>query len=142
MTAVSLSQNEIQSVVRQVQKNCDIANAHYALDDPLCIYLLKMRDLFRWQHCLACTSVVDKSALGQWVADQETRWLDMEESPYEAIVIGGHYYDCLDSEAVNLALEGTGLVYGAERGDLLHDLAPAAEGAYWHTAADDLAQRS
>ena len=113
MSGTALPAHAVGDLAMQVRRNCDIANARHALDDPLCIYLLKMRDLFRWHHGLACTATVDKAALGQWVADQEMLWLELEDQPYQRIVIGEHSWDCFDSDGINDALDGSDLVYGA-----------------------------
>ena len=51
----------------------------------------------------------------------------------EAGQAGGHRH--------RAAGQGTGLIHGAQRGDLLHDVATAAEGAHRHAAADHLAER-
>ena len=41
---------EISDLQRQVQKNCDISDARHAGVYSLCGLLLRMRDLYKWEH--------------------------------------------------------------------------------------------
>ena len=41
---------QISELTKTVQKNCHIADASHAGDYTLCIYLLKMRELYRWEQ--------------------------------------------------------------------------------------------
>ncbi len=41
-----------QELISQVQHNCDISDANHAGNYTLCIYLLKMREYYRWIHAL------------------------------------------------------------------------------------------
>jgi hypothetical protein len=53
-------------VVATVQKNCHISDAQYAGDYTLCIFLLKMREFYRWENQIlsAVPCRVQKSADG------------------------------------------------------------------------------
>ena len=42
--------DELQSLRRSVQRNCDISDAEFAQSYSLCTYLLKMRELYRWER--------------------------------------------------------------------------------------------
>jgi hypothetical protein len=101
------------ALVRAVQANCSIADARHAADLPLCIYLLQMRELFRWEQGLALGDDVDRDALGHWLASREDRWSEVEDRPWVPLPIGGRAFDAHDVEAVNAALAPLGLVYGA-----------------------------
>jgi hypothetical protein len=101
------------ALVRAVQANCSIADARHAADLSLCIYLLQMRELFRWEQGLAFGAEVDRETLGQWLACREGHWSEIEDRPWVPLPIGGRVFDARDVEAVNAALAPLGLVYGA-----------------------------
>ena len=42
--------HEIKQFIKTVQHNCHIADALYAGDYTLCVYLLKMREMYRWEQ--------------------------------------------------------------------------------------------
>ena len=103
----------LDALVRAVQANCSIADARHAADLPLCIYLLQMRELFRWEQRLALGAEVDREALGQWLACREGHWSQIEDRPWVRLPIGGRVFDAHDVEAANVVLAPLGLVYGA-----------------------------
>lgn len=100
-------------LVAAVQANCDIANALHAPDLSMCIFLLQMREYFRWQRGLGFDAAMPREALGQWLAETEARWQALEGRPFETLPIGGRTFDAFDVEAVNRSLGALGLVYGA-----------------------------
>ena len=42
----------MQALIESVQHNCDIVDARHGSDYGICTYLMKMRELFRWQQRL------------------------------------------------------------------------------------------
>ena len=101
------------ALVRAVQTNCHIADAGHAADLSLCIYLLQMREMFRWEQGMAFTDELDRQAVGPWLARREALWAEIESQPWAPLPIGGRLFDALDVEAVNAELAPLGLVYGA-----------------------------
>ncbi len=101
------------ALAQAVQTNCHIADACHAADLPLCVYLLQMRELFRWEQGLALTEDVDRRAVGQWLARREALWTELENRPVVPLPISGRLFDAYDVEAINVALAPLGLVYGA-----------------------------
>lgn len=49
-----LSKTTRTALIKTVQKNCDIADARHAGDYTLCVYLLKMREMYRWEQGISC----------------------------------------------------------------------------------------
>ena len=43
---------EHTALIETVQHNCHLSDAHHARDYSLCIYLLKMREFYRWEETL------------------------------------------------------------------------------------------
>ena len=114
MTTVQTDANAaVTPLVRAVQTNCHIADARHAADMSLCIYLLQMREFYRWENGLPFGAKLDRQAVGQWLAAREALWADLEARPFEALPFAGRRFDPLDTGALNAALRPLGLVYGA-----------------------------
>ena len=47
----------VGAIVSAVQKNCHISDAQFASDLTLCTFLLKMRELYRWEHDIPLTQM-------------------------------------------------------------------------------------
>ena len=108
-----MKHSRTDALVRAVQANCSIADARHAADLSLCIYLLQMRELFRWEQGLAFGAEVDREGLGHWLACRESRWREIEDQAWVPLPIGQREFDAHDVELVNAALAPLGLVYGA-----------------------------
>jgi hypothetical protein len=104
---------ELGALVDAVQANCHIADARHAADLPLCIYLLQMREFFRWERGLAFGVELDREAVGQWLSQREGLWSDVEECPLQSLPFEGRLFDPQDADALNAELVPLGLVYGA-----------------------------
>ena len=101
------------ALVQAVQTNCDIADASHAADLSLCIYLLQMRELYRWEQRLPFGVELDRSAVGSWLAGREAQWSRLEGRACVTLPIDGREFDPLDVQGVNAALASQGLIYGA-----------------------------
>jgi len=95
----------------QVQHNCDIADAQFARDYTMCIYLLKMRELFRWENGLAFGDTLPKEALGDWLRAREQRWEDLETSDFRSMNLGAGEFEPFASRDINRHLLEHDLVY-------------------------------
>ncbi len=102
----------IDALVHGVQTNCHIADARHAADMSLCIYLLQMREFFRWERGLAFGASLDRQAVGRWLAEREALWAELEARDFESLPFAGRHFDPLDSDALNAELAPLGLVYG------------------------------
>ncbi|HJX57762.1 MAG TPA: hypothetical protein VJ325_03500, partial [Thiobacillus sp.] len=72
-------------VVSSVQKNCHISDAQYAGDYTLCIFLLKMREFYRWENQIAFTGSLPRADVGKWMQEREQMWESMESSTFEPL---------------------------------------------------------
>jgi Family of unknown function (DUF6866) C-terminal domain/Family of unknown function (DUF6866) N-terminal domain len=104
---------EKSRLVDAVQTNCHIADARGAADLTLCIYLLQMREFYRWEQGLAAQQPLSRDAIAQWLSDRETLWESLEGRDYESLPIGVDQVEPFDVDAVNARLQPHGLVYGA-----------------------------
>lgn len=103
-------------VVATVQRNCHISDAHYAGDYTLCIFLLKMREFYRWENQIPFSGTLPREDVGQWMQEREQMWESMEESAFEPIKLGDAVFDPFDAENINRALLPQGYVYSAGYG--------------------------
>lgn len=108
--------NDTTFLVRAVQRNCDIADARHAADYTLCIFLLKMREHFRWEQGLPLTAVLPKAEVGDWLSRREALWEKIEKADLAPLPLPSGPCDPFAAEAANLELLPLGLLYGAGLG--------------------------
>jgi hypothetical protein len=108
----------LQTLINQVQKNCHIADARHAGDYTLCVYLLKMRELYRWEQQISFQQVLTSDDVGDWLTEREDIWDEMEEANYFSLTWNGHKYDAFEgSDEINQQLNQQSLVYSAGYGN-------------------------
>jgi hypothetical protein len=103
-------------VVATVQKNCHISDAQYAGDYTLCIFLLKMREFYRWENQIGFTGSLSRAEVGKWMQEREQMWESMESSTFEPVTLGSERFDPFDAEGINRTLVPQGYVYSAGYG--------------------------
>lgn len=99
------------AIVSAVQKNCHISDAQFAADLTLCTFLLKMRELYRWEHEIPLTRDMPKSEVGDWMNERERYWEAVEAAPYEPLPLGTGGVDPFEVALANRELAPHGLVY-------------------------------
>ncbi len=105
---------DIQSkLISQVQHNCDISDANHAGNYTLCIYLLKMREYYRWIHGLDFSDNFESAEMSQWLRNKEDIWDQVIDEPYKPIVITEKKFDIFDNEGINKQLSEHNLFYHA-----------------------------
>jgi len=103
----------MQALIEAVQRNCDIVDARHGGDYGICTYLLKMRELYRWQHGLPLGARLEKDDVGDWLTSREAHLEAIEQEEFTELVVDGRSIDPFDAELVNAALGPRGLVYSA-----------------------------
>ena len=110
-----------KGLIEQVQFNCHLSDAHHARDYSLCIYLLKMREFYRWEQGIAFGERLPKQELGEWLTAREAHWEQIEERDFLPLQLGDNQHLPFHSEAINDWLHKEGLVYsGSYCGDKPH----------------------
>ena len=107
---------DLERLRATVQHNCDICDARHAGDLTLCTYLMKMRELYRWEKGYPYGAALPNRAVGEWVRERERRWRELEDASYEPLPVDGGEVDPFESEAANEALVPEGLVYSGGYG--------------------------
>ena len=103
--------NQTSLLCETVQKNCDISDARHAANYTLCVYLLKMREYFRWENGYSYNDSLSKEEVGNWVQDRETLWETLEEENFIPLLIDGKEFDPFDTDSINQTLTPKGYVY-------------------------------
>lgn len=101
------------ALLQAVQTNCHIADAAHAAEQSLCIYLLQLREFYRWERDLAPLQPPPRAELGAWIAQREALWDSLRGQPWRPLPLAGAWLDPFDVAAVNAVLAPQGLVYGA-----------------------------
>lgn len=106
----------IGQVVSAVQQNCHISDAQHAGELTLCIYLLKMREFYRWENDIPLTRQLVKEDVGRWLQERERMWERIASCRFEPIPLERGPSDPFDAEAVNRELVPQGYVYSSGYG--------------------------
>ncbi len=99
-----------------VQYNCHIADANHAGNYTLCIYLLKMREYYRWEQQQSPSVKLKMDDVGQWLRQREELWDKIESKSFQPINLNNKDFDPFDASAINAVLNKQGLVYSAGLG--------------------------
>jgi hypothetical protein len=109
--------NELETLAHAVQYNCHVSDARHGGDYSLCVYLMKMREYYRWERKLPYGAPLGKDAVGEWLAAREELWGELEDADLRPLRIAGRDYDPFDADAINDSLAADGLVYSSGLGN-------------------------
>lgn len=108
----------LRKLARLVQSNADLADSVFAQSSPLCIYLLDMREYFRWNQQLPLGETLPRAALGEWIRQCELHWESLREADPDGEVsyrplLPDLSDDPFETDLLRDRLIESGLVYGA-----------------------------
>jgi hypothetical protein len=112
-----MTEQQIADLTRAVQHNCDISDARHGTDFSLCVYLMKMREYYRWEQRLPYGAALQKDLVGGWLERREALWEELESADLAPIVIDDEALDPFDVPAINARLASDGLVYSGGLGN-------------------------
>lgn len=127
-----MNSQSIRALAQRIQGNCNISDARHGGDYSLCIYLMKMREYFRWEMKRPLGAALGKDEVGSWLQAREQMWEALEEAELARIEIEGNSFDPFDVDGINACLEPQGLVYSGGLG----------QGAKPHFFLGDLERRT
>lgn len=107
---------DLSNIKQIVQTNCHIADSQAASDYTLCIYLLKMREFYRWESGYDYGDAIPRKEVGDWLRNREELWESLAQSNFSSIPIDGVDYDPFDSKSINSILKPQHLVYSGGLG--------------------------
>ena len=102
---------QIKELTKTIQHNCHIADANHAGDYTLCIYLLKMREFYRWEQDETFSTDLANKTVGKWLRQREELWDGLEDSEYLNIEIDKKSLSPFESDSINENLQKHQLVY-------------------------------
>ncbi len=107
---------DIKSLQKTVQKNCDLVDAKYAQSYGLCVYLLKMREYYRWRKKIPLTAELQNDEIHEWISGIEEYWEKIDGNPFHEIVLDDKNFDPFDTELINQTLTQDNIVYSGGLG--------------------------
>ena len=106
----------MKELQKTVQHNCHISDAQFAGNYTLCIYLLKMREFYRWEQQLPFGRKISNDDFGPWLTQREALWDDVEEQDYSLLDADGASCSAFDTVSINEQFNKQGLVYSGGYG--------------------------
>lgn len=107
---------DIQRLSSTVQLNCHISDARHAGNYTLCVYLLKMREFYRWEKQHTFSDKLSTDDIGEWLTEREQLWEELENDDYHNILIDNDTHDPFDSTDINQSLISNNLIYSGGYG--------------------------
>jgi hypothetical protein len=101
------------TLIEEVRWNCDIASAGQAGHFSLCGMLLRLRQLYKWEHGLDPWQEPEVDAVLAWIARRESTWDDLEAADWRNLAWGDAAIDPFAVETLNAHLIPRNLAYGA-----------------------------
>ena len=112
---------DLDAIIRQVQRNCNISDSRHAGLYSVCGLALRLRDLYKWEKGLDPWVEKDSSEILEWIESKEEQWGELLDLDFNEITIDGSTYDPFDSNGINGVLNPQGFFYGA---GYVHSLKP------------------
>ena len=111
-----LDESGLAPTLAAIRTNCHISDARHATNYTLCIYLLKMREYFRWENNIPYHTPLPGEQLTAWLAQREDHWDELEGRPFENIPLQGTLHAPFDAATINKDLNALGYVYSSGYG--------------------------
>lgn len=103
----------LETLIKQVRLNCQVASARQAGLYSLCGTLLRLRQLYKWEHHLPPWQEPEPEAVIAWIELKERAWDCLEAVAWQRLTWGEASFEPFAVEALNRHLLPQGLAYGA-----------------------------
>ena len=107
---------DLRQLTATVQQNCHISDANFARHYTLCVFLLKMREYYRWEKGIPLSQPLPKEALGAWLTAREQAWDRLDSASFAPLRLAGQEFDPFENQAINQHLIPAGYVYSGGYG--------------------------
>jgi len=97
----------------EIRHNCDISDANHAGLFSICGLLLRLRDLYKWEHSTPPWQEPEPADLMEWIDARETRWEEVLHRPWVSLTVGNETFQPFEVSSINERLAPHGLIYGA-----------------------------
>ncbi len=105
-----------QGFIDQVDANCQVAAAGQAGQFSLCGTLLRLRQLYKWEHGLPPWREPEPAEVLEWIEGKERSWEALEGADWQDLTWDGGSFEPLAVEELNERLVPQGFAYGAGLG--------------------------
>ncbi|MCX5888857.1 MAG: hypothetical protein NTY36_05325 [Deltaproteobacteria bacterium] len=102
-----------QTFIDQVDSNCQLASAGQAGQFSLCSTLLRLRQLYKWEHQLPPWQEPESAQVLEWIEIKERTWEALEGAAWQQLVWNGQTFEPLAVAELNQRLVPQGFAYGA-----------------------------
>ena len=106
----------IETVISQVKRNCNISDARFWGEYSICGLLLRLRELYRSERGSKLWEGIPHKEISEWMSEREVLWKELQDKDLEDIVIGETAYGPFEVARINTTLEKKNLIYGAGYG--------------------------
>jgi len=99
--------------LKRLASNCQVAAAAQAGGYSLCGALLRLRQLYKWEHRLPAWREPEPAAVLEWIEAREQVWDTLEGAAWQSLPLGRRRFQPLAVAALNRRLIPLGFAYGA-----------------------------
>ncbi len=114
-------------LIQTIQHNCDISDARDNGIYSICVLVLKLRNLYKWEHDIEPWQEPETGDLLDWIEAKENYWETVAEDSYLSLNVSGREEDPFELTGINNLLADDSLVYGAGYGRSLKSIFFLAE---------------
>jgi len=101
---------------RTVQHNCHISDARDNGIYSICTLVLKLRNLYKWEHGMEPWEEPESADLLDWIEARENFWQTLGQETYRNLPLDSRAVGPWETAEVNSRLAGANLVYGSGYG--------------------------
>lgn len=105
-----------KSIIKDIQHNCDISDARDHGIYSMCTMVLKLRNLYKWEHGIEPWREPEPADLLDWIEAKENYWKTIVEEPYRPLGFNGKKFLPINHEDINSLFNDKQLIYGAGYG--------------------------
>jgi hypothetical protein len=103
-------------LLKTIKHNCDISDARDNGIYSICTLVLKLRNLYKWEHGLEPWEEPDSPVLLDWIAAKEEYWETIDAESFSPIPIDDEEIDPFQLPVINRHLALDNHIYGAGYG--------------------------
>ncbi len=107
---------ELNTLIDDIQYNCNISDARDHGIYSMCTMVLKLRNLYKWEKGIEPWDEPEPGELLDWIEAKENYWESLADKPFRRLAINGQSYSPVDCTEINALFQGEKLVYGAGYG--------------------------
>jgi len=104
---------DLERLTCQVQRNCDISDAHHAGIYSVCGLAMRLRDLYKWDRRLPPWEEHGADQVLDWIGAREDLWEGLTQEDYQPLMVDHNAFDPFDTAGINAVLLPHNLYYGA-----------------------------